>query len=374
MGQTLTYGVYLPDEGERNCYNGLASNWSILDGAVGTVAANTAALAGKAPLVHTHTKSDITDFPAYGTTAGTICEGNDSRLSDARTPVAHTHTKSDVTDLLNSNFIPSANNAYDLGSSSYQWNNLYAKNYYYKGVAWGLDQANVWNTYQTIKGYYLGNEQSTNGRTCLYLTSNRDTVGQSGIYITKFRQNRAQGAMGPADLQFISFDVLENSIRTNGALQLNITDWNEDGDVPSGAVLFSNLSNAQLGSPLAPWKTLNGVNPGALSLPATATADVSGDIVPPSGESSINLSGSANKYTPSNNGWLTLAINNASGNCIIARQNTSSRDTLNYMQGYAPGQTNIYLTIPVLAGVTYYIFLYATSFVMARFALCQGNV
>ena len=38
------------------------------------------------PSSHTHTKSQITDFPAYGTTAGTICEGNDSRLSDARTP------------------------------------------------------------------------------------------------------------------------------------------------------------------------------------------------------------------------------------------------------------------------------------------------
>ena len=124
MGQTLTHGVYLPDEGERNCYNGLASNWSILDGAVGTVAEHTTQIAGKAPLVHTHTKADITDFPVYGTTAGTICEGNDSRLSDARTPVAHTHTKSDVTDLLNSDFIPSANNTYNLGSSSYKWKTL----------------------------------------------------------------------------------------------------------------------------------------------------------------------------------------------------------------------------------------------------------
>ena len=38
------------------------------------------------PSSHTHTKSQITDFPAFGTTAGTICQGNDSRLSDARTP------------------------------------------------------------------------------------------------------------------------------------------------------------------------------------------------------------------------------------------------------------------------------------------------
>ena len=87
MGQTLTHGVYLPDEGERNCYSGLAANWQLLDSSVGTIAEHTSALAGKAPLVHTHTKSDITDFPAYGNAAGTICEGNDSRLSDARAPV-----------------------------------------------------------------------------------------------------------------------------------------------------------------------------------------------------------------------------------------------------------------------------------------------
>lgn len=32
----------------------------------------------------------------FGTTAGTVCQGNDSRLSDARTPTAHSHTKSEV--------------------------------------------------------------------------------------------------------------------------------------------------------------------------------------------------------------------------------------------------------------------------------------
>lgn len=35
---------------------------------------------------------------AFGTAAGTICQGNDSRLSDARTPKAHTHPKSQITD------------------------------------------------------------------------------------------------------------------------------------------------------------------------------------------------------------------------------------------------------------------------------------
>ena len=34
-----------------------------------------------------------------GTTSGTVCQGNDSRLSDARTPTAHTHEVSDVSGL-----------------------------------------------------------------------------------------------------------------------------------------------------------------------------------------------------------------------------------------------------------------------------------
>ena len=65
-------------------------------------------LNGKASSSHTHTKSQITDFPAYGNTAGTICQGNDSRLSDARTPTSHTHTKSQITDFPT---IPTVNNA-----------------------------------------------------------------------------------------------------------------------------------------------------------------------------------------------------------------------------------------------------------------------
>ena len=35
----------------------------------------------------------------FGTTLGTVCQGNDSRLSDARIPTAHTHVISDVSGL-----------------------------------------------------------------------------------------------------------------------------------------------------------------------------------------------------------------------------------------------------------------------------------
>ena len=36
MGTTLDHGIYLPDEGERNCYDGLAGNWVALDNHLGS--------------------------------------------------------------------------------------------------------------------------------------------------------------------------------------------------------------------------------------------------------------------------------------------------------------------------------------------------
>ena len=89
----------------------------------------TGALNEKANSSHTHTKSEITDFPSIpsktsdltndsgfitssslptktsdltndGDGSNVFVKDNDSRLSDARTPLAHTHLSSDVTDLI----------------------------------------------------------------------------------------------------------------------------------------------------------------------------------------------------------------------------------------------------------------------------------
>jgi len=46
---------------------------------------------------------------SYGSSGSTMCEGNDARLSDARTPTAHNHTESDITDL--GNYVPSVQEA-----------------------------------------------------------------------------------------------------------------------------------------------------------------------------------------------------------------------------------------------------------------------
>lgn len=41
--------------------------------------------------------SGVLTTGTFGTTSGTFCQGNDSRLSDARTPLSHTHVTSDIT-------------------------------------------------------------------------------------------------------------------------------------------------------------------------------------------------------------------------------------------------------------------------------------
>ena len=320
MGQTLTHGVYLPDEGERNCYSGLAGNWQILDTSVGTIAANTAALAEKAPLVHTHVKSDITDFPAYGNAAGTICEGNDSRLSDARTPVAHTHTKSDVTDLLNSDFIPSANNSYDLGSSSYQWNNLYAKNYYYNGTAWGLDKANQWSSEQTCKSnspkWINQNTNITMGvapasnQTCAFY--NYDKNGNEiGRLISRVQSD------GKTVTWISAANLYKNGAidPTGSSVWANLycaVDTNGYPHVSTDCALTPNVNNTyDLGTSTNKWKTLNGVNPGALSLPDNSVyySFNTDDFV---------YTGAYNEVTVPKKGWLYLRLVECNQDAYIA--------------------------------------------------------
>jgi hypothetical protein len=48
----------------------------------------------------TLTGQQITASAIFGTGAGTVCQGNDSRLSDSRTPLTHSHAESDITGLV----------------------------------------------------------------------------------------------------------------------------------------------------------------------------------------------------------------------------------------------------------------------------------
>jgi hypothetical protein len=337
MGQTLTHGVYLPDEGERNCYSGLAANWQLLDNSVGTIAEHTSALAGKAPAVHTHTKSDITD-------------------------------------LLSSNFIPSANNSYDLGSSSYQWNNVYSKNYYYNGVAWGLDKENVWTAEQTITNNFF------------VVKETGYELGQSypsGSHVNGLNLRDKNGStVGIIDIVDRSYGNMEMRIRIQQKY-----DPNSNNRSTSGDILFNELivgitpdkqnyigfnadlwgSNHNLGTSTNKWKTFNGINPGALSLPDAATTweDLTGYVLDGTTENLLPLTG--NFAIP---GWLCFRVTHTLGteSHITVEQAyrmwaTSDKDCV----------TTYTLWVPCKQGTNFKVKCKADS-LQIRFHPCLGNV
>ena len=313
MGQTLTHGVYLPDEGERNCYSGLAANWQILDNSVGTIAEHTSALSGKANAVHTHTKSDITDFPAYGNAAGTICEGNDSRLSDARTPVAHTHTKSDVTDLFNS--------------------------------------ANTWTSINTsqreicISGdrdAYIAPMWEGASSGIAFLNSDATKTFVFGQYTTDANNRKAiDGTKGR---------LLIRTGERNGETVLDFE---------------PRATNAILGSVTNRFKSLNGVNPGALCLPSPVAESFNGDITDKTGNAS-------NNKTWSINGWGYIYIDNVAGNFISVVTNSVKETYLT--TGTGTGNGNIGVSFPIVSGRTYSIFVKTSGSVTAYYMPTLGNV
>ena len=78
MGQTLENGVYLPSEGERNCYAGLKTNWEILDQKVADVTALQQAVAGALhrQIVASLPTTDIDPNTIYMVLSGTSATEN----------------------------------------------------------------------------------------------------------------------------------------------------------------------------------------------------------------------------------------------------------------------------------------------------------
>ena len=158
----------------------------------------------------------------------------------------------------------------------------------------------TFDRYIQCNGGYIGTEFSNNARTEFILRSNRDTSGQSGVCISKFRQNRAQGSMSGTDTVQVSFDVLENSVRSNRSWYLNWLDWENDAPKTVEVRSFCEKVDYKL-------THINALNPGALSLPNLSSGlDISGYITVPN---------THNTYTPPVNGWISIILKSSSGAC-----------------------------------------------------------
>ena len=364
MGQTLTHGVYLPDEGERNCYSGLAANWQILDTSVGTIAEHTAALAGKAPLVHTHTKSDITNFPAYGNAAGTICEGNDSRLSDARTPVAHTHGKADITDLFNSANTWTENNTFSKQVCLTKVNDTSLKSQNSRAE---LGETNLsGDTYTQISF------EDKNGDNFGYLRQIYGADGNNGFHFfvrNKFL-NGAPDPTGTVDYSYFG-------------LRLN-PDKSKEAVFKASLRPYDSINSYNLGDATYQWNNLyakqvntqsvNGINPGALSLPG-AFDGINNQIKNPDGQlNAIDLNGGNNTWVSDVDCYLYFYIPNNKFTWIrIFWPATLVRCGQTFVP--VPNESSDYSGfVPVPANTTVVIQIKGTQAPTFRRSACLGNV
>ena len=257
---------------------------------------------------------------------------------------------------------PSATNTYDLGSSSYQWNNLYAKNYYYNGVAWGLDKANTWSETQIIKQQAIDIVNNPSAR-----------INGKSLYFSD--GTRFWSELRPVWNTDGSFTMeLGLSNYSTGGTQGY---WNINANISkdfSTLDFYTSHNNANLGTSTNKWKSLNGINPGALSLPGEYTSSVTEYITDKTG-------GNNNVYTAPADGWVGIQASSAtldSTNFVFMGRTS---DGTNYYAQNASSPINAYwsnlyhgcILLPVISGKTYGIRC-KCDIVDARFYKANGNV
>lgn len=366
MGTTLDHGIYLPDEGERNCYDGLAGNWVALDNHLGS----------------TDIHVTINDKQAWdGHIADTTIHVTSADKQAWNGHVADTtiHVTSADKQAWDGHIADSVKHV--TAEDKAKWDAVTSKaddsDVVHKS---GNEDVNGIKTFKDmipIDGDYLGNEASTNQRTNICLRSNRDTADKSGAYITRFRQNRSQGALQTSDLQMIGFDVLENEVRTNNVLSIQCTNWLND--VPQKVNIISSVLPYSYGN-RARKALFNDLNPGALSLP-----DLNNGIDISSYLTNIGTT-TPSEYTPLVNGWIVLKISAPSGSVVIRVSSDNGIDSYSYSERSDVGgliadvgytyEKFASCTVPCIKNdkLNIYIMPTKTSIVSAKFFPCQGNV
>jgi hypothetical protein len=397
MGQTLTNGIYLPDEGERNSYSGLEANWRALDALIltinGKAAPNVANTWTAAQTFNAGIAGDLTGNVTgnvtgdlTGTASKAIADEDGTSIKSGYVNVAGNQTvtgdKSFTGSNTFNNILPNTTNTYSLGSSTNQWSSVYAQTYYYNGTAWGLDKSNTWtnvNTFSMATAESIAVKHVTYKGAILFRTNgvssfkNYNTFLKWDIngYDNSFGLYRSIGILGDTtagatdeDID-TSFSLWKAHIRSKSLDFTNSVKATNDGTENSLKPITTSVTD--LGTSTNKWKTLNGVNPGALSLP-----DISNAIsIDTTGWDLTGNAFSPNWYMPTVDGWL----------CVIAFAGTMTDAWLDIWVDALWGQSasqspsgELFCMIPVRANLNVRIRVKASSIYDARLFVASGNV
>jgi hypothetical protein len=148
---------------------------------------------------------------SFGTTANTVCEGNDPRLSNARTPTAHTHTLSDITQSSaatnevpawnGSNWVPATR------ASLSSTNTFTAKQIFTNGI----------DLTGALTGPGSGVLSINNGAGDVVITSPITTIGNG---VTDFTIDAASGTVDGSAFEWQTGDLATGTLVTTGNITL----------------------------------------------------------------------------------------------------------------------------------------------------------
>ena len=274
----------------------------------------------------------------------------------------------------NADFRPDANNTSNLGTSTNQWKSVYSQTYYYNGTAWGLDQTNNWTGSNIFTGSVILPAFGSNNYKNYGIVTDYGYT-QANNYYRFLRTTGIYNTDNTPDTSKPSF----LTFRPN-RLQTELMDNIQVCNSGTNNYLAPITNNAtDLGTSTKKWKTLNGVNPGALSLPdynSTAKVDISGSIIP---DQYNNI-----YYTPPINGWLYVCFNLSNATTsdsifyIQAKDNNVANSSF-VQTSWMPtssGTSSLAIFFPVVANKQFIMQINFSNYtiIKAHVIPCLGNV
>lgn len=330
MGQTLTNGIFLPNEGERNCYTGLAVNWRALDYLIGGYNVHIANA-----VIHV-SQADRDKWDAVDNKA------------DASALTAHTgNTTIHVT-----------------AADKAKWDAVTSKaddaDVLHKEGAENIPGLkNFTNTIKSQK------EIEFAGNRLAYILP-EFSASYSGLSLCTYGAN---GAVKIGAWKVDDNDVTKHVLDTSLGY-LNVT----TGAVNSVNCTYltpRNSTDSKLGDSTNKWRTINGLNPGALFLPQDRSARV--DI---SAYFTNTANGATNRVTPPEDGYIFLSVTDV---VIVHCFSQNASNLTHFGQTFSrPATGQVYCLFPVRksdnVAVQWYTTAAAVSLSAAYFIPCKGNV
>ena len=294
---------------------------------------------------------------------------------------------------ISGSLIPSTDGTVNLGSPSYQWNNAYIKSLTINGVACGDILTHNVSEFVGVSGNQTidGNKSFTR---FVIFNPYRVQIKHSSQEIGVVPSANQWNGINFTDKNNLSTFSIEQAFLSNGS---TIVHFSMAPNIAGGSVLriFESVYNPStveivtksrtlipdannsrdLGSSSNKWKSFNGINPGALSLPSISASGANAWIALDTTDWVKNAATSAaQKYTPPADGWLNIRVDNAImlGLAITGGSN-------NYMHQMVRSETpnSLALLIPVFKNIEVAILVAGNdnlTYNRATFYPCQGNV